>query len=277
MRYKKGMLFCEISPTTYKISVQKGIIQRHIKNFFSKEKPAKEHVEEKLPCLVSQSSSNLIKRAKGIDITLQENKAVNIDIASKKINKIVIHPGEEFSFWRTVGKTSKKNGFLEGRVIEGNVLKPGVGGGLCNLGNTIHLLVLHSPLTVTEVHHHSDALAPENGPRVPFSSGTSISYNYIDFKFKNNTDQDFQLCVWCEDEKLFGELRSEREPECEYSIEEENHRFVKEGEKFYRRSMIYRVEKDKATGEIVDKKLIRDNRSEVMYDYDLIPQDMIVM
>lgn len=72
---------------------------------------------------------------------------------------------------------------------------PGLGGGLCNLGNTIHLLVLHSPLTVTEFHSHSDALAPDHGKRVPFSSGTSVSYNYIDYRFKNNTDQNVQLLL----------------------------------------------------------------------------------
>ena len=30
-------LFCEISPTTYKISMEKNILQRHLKDFFSKE------------------------------------------------------------------------------------------------------------------------------------------------------------------------------------------------------------------------------------------------
>jgi hypothetical protein len=84
-----------------------------------------------------------------------------------------------------------------------------MGGGLCNLANTIHLLFLHSPLEVTEFHQHSDALAPDEGKRVPFSSGTSVVYNYIDYRVKNTTDQDVQLCLWCEDEKLFGEYYSD--------------------------------------------------------------------
>ena len=152
---------------------------------------------------------------------------------------------------------------------------PGLGGGLCNLGNTIHLLVLHSPLTVTEFHSHSDALAPDHGKRVPFSSGTSVSYNYIDYRFKNNTDQNVQLLLWCENGKLCGELRSEREFPYYYEIIEENHHFHKEKEKFFRISQIYRNVIDRATGEITDKQLIRDNHSEVMYDYDQIPQELI--
>ena len=44
---------------------------------------------------------------------------------------------------------------------------------------------------------------------------------------------------------------------------------------FYRISKIYKVTKDKATGKVVDKVLVRDNHSEVMFDYDLIPKELI--
>lgn len=56
---------------------------------------------------------------------------------------------------------------------------------------------------------------------------------------------------------------------------EENHHFAKEGAKYYRISKIYREQTEKATGKITEKKLVLDNHSEVMYDYDLIPQDQI--
>lgn len=275
MLWNKNKLFCDINPTCYAISAQKEICKRHIKNFLSKEKIAKTHSEEKLPVVVSSRSSNMIKRAPGVDLTLQENKAVNINLAGSKINKIIIHPGEVFSFWQTVGNASKKNGYKEGRVIKANRLVSGTGGGLCNLGNTIHLLILHSPLEVTEFHKHSDALAPDEGKRVPFSAGTSIRYNYIDYRFKNTTDCDVQLCTWCEGEMLHAELRSEKEFPYRYELIEEDHHFAKKGEKYYRFSKIYRNVIDKATDEIIAKELVLDNRSEVMYDYSLIPQELI--
>lgn len=268
-------LFCEINPTCYAISEEKEICKRHLKNILSKDKIAKQHNNKKLPNIVSHHSSNLIKKGKGIDPTLQKNKAVNIEIACKKINGIIIHPGEVFSFWQTVGKTTKKKGYKDGRVIINNKIKPGIGGGLCNLSNTLHLLVLHSPLEVVEFHKHSDALAPDEGKRVPFSSGTSVNYNYIDYKFKNNTNQDVQIIVWCEDEKLFAELRSEKEFPFKYELIEEDHCFKKEGKKYYRNSMIYRNVYDKKTKKILNKELILKNHSEVMYDYDLIPKELI--
>lgn len=267
--------FCDINPLCYTISTKKEVCKRHLKDLLSKEKFAKNISKEKLSNIVSSHNSNIIKRGKGIDIKLQENKEVNIKLASSKISGIIIKPGEIFSFWKLVGEATPKKGYKDGRVIVKNKLEPGTGGGLCNLGNTINLLVLHSPLDIIEEHKHSDALAPDAGKRIPLSSGTSVSYNYIDYRFKNNTDQNVQVLVWCEDGKLFGELRSEKEFPYRYEIIEEGHHFQKEGDKYYRVSKIYRNVINKSTGEILDKELIWDNHSEVMFDYDLIPKEQI--
>lgn len=276
MLFNKNRNFCDINPVFYTISFYKEVIKRHLKDFFSGVKFATNIEDEKLSNVVSSHSSNLIKKGKGIDPVLQENKATNIKLACDKINGMVIHPGEVFSFWRTIGKATKRKGYRAGRVIVKGKIKPGIGGGLCNLGNTINLLVLHSPLEIVEFHKHSDALAPDpGGKRVPLSAGTSVYYNYIDYRFKNNSDQDVQLFVWCEDGKLCGELRSEKEFPYKYEIVEEDHHFQKEEDKYYRVSKIYRNTIEKATGDIIDKELVWDNHSLVMFDYDLIPKELI--
>ena len=275
-KQKKKRLFCEINPTCYAISVKKEICKRHIKNVFGKTKFCKNKSKDKLPVVLATTTSHLIKRGKGVNLRLQKNKAVNIRLACSKINGMIIHPGETFSFWKIVGKPTKRRGFLDGRVIVRNKIEPGLGGGLCNLSNTIHRLVLNSPLDVTEFHSHSDALGPdEGGIRVPLATGTSISYNHVDFRFTNNTNQDVQILLWCKKENLHGELRTVNDIPWRYAITEENHRFVKEGNKYYRKSKIYRETYDKETNEVIDKKLILDNNSEVMFDYDLIPKELI--
>ncbi|MEE1367124.1 MAG: VanW family protein [Evtepia sp.] len=264
-------MFCDINPTCYKIALQKEICKRHIKNFLGHEVYAALYDTEPLPQLVSACSSHLIKRGKGIEPKLQENKAININLANQTMNGILLRPGETFSFWKLVGKTTKRKGYQEGRVLVRSRILPGLGGGLCNLANTIHRVVLLSPLTVTEFHQHSDALAPDEGERVPFSSGTSVFYNNGDYRFRNDTDQTFQLLLWCDADNLYAELRCEQPlPHC-YRIVEEGHHFQKEGEKYYRVSKIYKETADKASGQIIDKALVLDNHSEVMYDPNLIP------
>jgi len=274
---KKKRLFCEISPTTYKISLYKEVFKRHLKNIFSSPKYAKRFQQEKLPVLVSSYGGDMIKKGPGIDPQLQINKAENIRLACSRFNGLVIYPGESFSFWHFVGKTSKRNGFSEGRVIINGKLVSGVGGGLCNLANTINLLVLHSPLTVTEIHHHSDALAPDpNGIRVPYSAGVSVNYNFIDYRFLNETNQPVQLCAWCEGDVLCTELRTIAEFPYSYRIVEEDHHFHQsESGTFYRKSKIFRETIDKQTGEVINRELRWNNKSKVMFDYNLIPTEQI--
>ena len=268
-------LFCDINPATYYISMKKEILLRHIRNALDGETLAKTHESAPLPNIVKSHSSVLVRRLAGVDLRLQENKVTNILLACAKINGLVIRPGETFSFWSTVGPTGKRRGYKEGLVISRTGVTSGYGGGLCQMANMIHWLVLNSPLEVTELHHHSDALFPDERRRVPFGTGTSVCYNNVDYRFKNTTDQTVQILVWCENGELCGELRSERPFPCRYKLVEENHHFRKEGEKYFRISQVYRIVIDRTTDEPIAKELILDNHSAVMYDYDLIPKDQI--
>lgn len=274
---KKKKLFCEISPLTYAISLQKEILKRHVKNLLGKERYASRREKERLPVVVFSTGGNMIKRGPGIDERLQQNKADNIRLACSKIDGLVMEPGETFSFWRQVGKTSKRNGFSEGRVLINGRLVAGVGGGLCNLANTLNLLALHSPLTITEMHHHSDALAPDPGNKhVPYSAGTSVNYNFIDLRFRNDTDRPIQICTWCDGDNLNAALCTTEEFPYTYRLTEENHHFHQEDDgRFFRNSLIYRETIDKATGQVVYRELNWKNHSEVMFDYALIPKDQI--
>lgn len=265
-------LFCDISPTTYKISVKKEIMVRNLKDFFSFEKIAKTKISQELPILVKGHTSILVRKLHGVDLKLQENKVTNIKIACNKINGLIIHPGETFSYWKMIGNPTRENGFVDGLVIGRNGFYAGVGGGLCQMANMIHFLVLNSPLTVTELHHHSDALFPDERRRVPFGTGTSVRYNNCDYRFKNTTDQDVQIIVWCEKGELCGELRTTKQFPYRYKLVEENHHYKKEGKDYFRISQVYRIIIDRKTNKEVKKELILNNHSCVMYDHNLIPE-----
>ena len=268
-------LFCEIGPRCYKISVEKEILRRDLKYLVSKETLAKTYDQTPLPQIVKSHSSILLRRLNGVDLQLQKNKVTNLRLAAEKINGLLIRPGETFSFWKTIGRPTAKKGYLDGLLIGKNNLHAGIGGGLCQMGNLIHYLVLNSPLTVTELHHHSDALFPDERRRVPFGTGTSVFYSNVDYRFKNTTDQTVQLLVWLDDDALCGELRSEKPFPCRYKLVEENHHFRKEGARYYRISQVYRLVIDKDSNRQIAKELVLDNHSAVMYDESLIPKEQI--
>lgn len=268
-------LFCEYGPICYKISLFKECRKKEIKDFIKGKKFAKKIQKENLPYIWKGDTKVLLRELHGVDMQLQKNKVKNLELASKKIDGLIIKPGEEFSFWKLVGNANKRKGYLEGLIISNSEFKKGYGGGLCQLANMIHWLILHSPLEVTELHHHSDALFPDVRRRVPFGTGTSISYNALDYRFKNVTKYPVQLRVWLDETMLYGELRGMEELENKYKLVEEDSHYAKEDEIFYRNSKVYRIITNKITKDEIKKELILNNHSKVMYDYSLIPEEEI--
>lgn len=268
----KRKLFCEISPAAYKISTAKCIFIRLVENIFGiicGERFANEKTEEKFPVLIYKHSSLIRRRLGNADMQLQENKAVNLSIAAPKISGIVINPGETFSFWRLVGDPTEKKGYLEGLTIEGNKPSRGIGGGLCQMTNLIHWMALHSELEVVEHHHHDRFdLFPDYGRKVPFGTGTSVLYNYLDYRLKNNTRNTYQIIVYTDGEYLRGELRAVDRSKYSFHVKSENERFVREGDEVYRRGEVYRVTVDSRTGRLLKKELIRKNNAKIMYELD---------
>lgn len=277
---KKKKLFCEISPLTYKISVRKCILVRKIKDFFSKDKFAKRKSIENLPIRVYKHTSLIRRKLGNVDFKLQENKAVNLSIATPKVNGIVINPGETFSFWRLVGEATEKKGYKTGLTIGRGTTSSGIGGGMCQFTNLIHWMILHTPLEIVEHHHHDNLdLFPDFGRQVPFGTGTSVAYNYLDYRFKNNTNQPFQIIVYTTDEYLCGELRTTEPLKYSYHIKSEDEYFSREDDIVYRNNKIFRTIIDNESGEKVDKELLKVNHAKVMYDtdnLDIIENDKFV-
>ena len=260
-------LFCEISPLTYKISTEKEILKRKLRDSLRGTKFAKRREGEALPVVVYRHKSLIRRRLGNVNMLLQENKANNLALAVKKIDGVVIEPGETFSVWTMIGRTTERKGYKEGLTITHGVPTQGIGGGMCQLSNLIHWMVLHSELTIVE-HHHHDAvdLFPDFGRQIPFGTGTSISYNYIDYRVKNETKNRYQLRVWVDEEYLNGELRAVEQQEHNFHIHAENEFFSREEGVIYRNGEVYRDTIDRTTGNCLERKLIRTNHARVLYD-----------
>ena len=260
-------LFCEICPLTYWLSTEKEILKRHLKDVRTKTHFATERTQAPLPVMVYQHNSLIRRRLGNVDMLLQENKATNLALAVSHIDGLIIRPGETFSVWKTVGRTTKRKGYKEGLTIAKGQPSKGIGGGLCQLSNLIHWLVLHSELTITEHHHHDGLdLFPDFGRQIPFGTGTSISYNYIDYRFRNDTANTYQLRLWVDGEYLRGELRSREQQQHSFHIHAENEYFSREEGIVYRNGQVFRDIIDRATGHCLECQLIRTNHAKVMYE-----------
>ena len=269
----KRRLFCEISPFTYRLSMEKEILKRKLKDLLHKTNFAKVRTETSLPVLIYRHNSLIRRRLGNVNMQLQENKATNLALAVSHIDGLLIHPGETFSIWKLVGRTTRRKGYKEGLVIAKGEPSQGIGGGMCQLSNLIHWMVIHSELTITEHHHHDGLdLFPDYGRQIPFGTGTSISYNYLDYRVRNNTANTYQLRLRVDGEYLRGELRATNNQTHTFHIHAENEYFSREDGVIYRNGQVYRDVIDCATGSCLESQLIRTNHARVMYK---LPEDLI--
>ncbi len=169
--------------------------------------------------------SFLLRPLKDVDMILQHNKVTNLKIAIGHIHKFVIKPGQTFSIWRLVGRPTKAKGYLDGLTLNNGKISRGTGGGLCQLGNLLYWMALHTPLTITERWRHSYDVFPDINRTIPFGCGATLSYNYIDLQLLNNTEHTFQIILWLDKEYLNGEIRCSSELNVKYEVFETDHSF----------------------------------------------------
>lgn len=233
---------------------------------FGKAKLSTQQEQNPLPFLVKEHQSFLLRKLKDVDMYLQHNKVTNLRLAIAPLNGIVIKPGETFSIWQLVGRPSKRRGFKEGMTLSNGQVKKGIGGGLCQLGNLIYWMAIHTPLTVTKRWRHSYDVFPDVNRKIPFGSGATLAYNYIDLQLKNNTTISFQLNLWLTDTHLKGCIRAEKELELHYNVFERNHKFQLQWWGGYtRHNEIWRTIENEQTGEIKEE-LITENHAIMMYN-----------
>ncbi|MCK8058403.1 MULTISPECIES: VanW family protein [unclassified Fusibacter] len=123
---------------------------------------------------------------------------------------------------------SSKKGYLKGLMIKSGNTAEEIGGGLCQCTNLINWMVLHTPLQITEHHHHNGVdMFPDFNRQIPFGTGTSIMHNYLDYQFYNPTNNAFQLSLWTCEKYLRGELRCDTPVPRSYHVKEDVSFFIK--------------------------------------------------
>lgn len=105
----------------------------------------------------------------------------NIKLATSHLHYFLLAPEEVFSFNEVVGQITREAGYLDAPIILRGKLVDGVGGGVCQVSTTLYNAVLLANLPIVERHHHSMPVA-----YVPLGRDATISYDYLDLKFKNN-------------------------------------------------------------------------------------------
>lgn len=241
-------------------------ILRHMLWLTMNKQFAKTRLSSSLPFIYFTHKTPLFRKLKDVDMWMQHNKVTNLKLASAKVNGIVLHPGEVFSYWKLIGKPTKRKGYLDGMILKSGTFHAGTGGGLCQLSNLIFWMTIHTPLTVTERHRHSYDVFPDSNRTQPFGSGATCFYPHGDLMIRNNTNDTYQLMIWMDDEYLHGEWRVSSSPQYRYEIVERNHEMKSEFWGGYSRHNELYQQKYDINGKLLDEQLIVQNSAMMMYE-----------
>jgi vancomycin resistance protein VanW len=181
----------------------------------------------RFPFELVSHSSKLIRSIDPQWMQLQESKVRNLELACARLDRLVILPGEVFSFCGTVGRTTRHKGYVDGLEVHHGALVGAPGGGLCQVANLLFWMVLHLDLQVLERHRHEADLFPDDERSVPFGMGATVFYNYLDFQFRNTLPQPLLLRVSVQRPLLCGSILSTSEKAFDVEIRETEHRFVR--------------------------------------------------
>lgn len=218
-----------------------------------------------LPVVVFEHRTPLFRPLKDVPHHLQQGKVVNLRIALSKLNSICLAPGETFSYWRLIGPPSARKGFVPGMALHNGVLQEEVAGGLCQLSNLLYWMVLHTPLTIVERWRHNYDVFPDAGRTLPFGSGATCFYSYVDLQFANATAQPFLLHLDLTDTELVGQWRSDRPLLHRYQVYEARHEIRHEPWGGYTRHNELRRRVISRGGAEIGDQFITENQAVMMY------------
>lgn len=239
--------------------------KRHLEWIFGRTRYASHKQTELLPYEICRHETPVYRNLPRVDRWLQDNKKVNLQLALRKLNGIVIHPGETFSYWRLIGKPTRRKGYVDGMVLFYGGFKTGIGGGLCQLSNLIYWTALHTPLQVTERHRHSYDVFPDSNRTQPFGSGATCVYNYLDLQICNPTTEPYQLQLELEKDMLVGRWRSAAPHPYRYEIVEKEHRVTQEHWGGYIRHNRICRHQFNGNGEKIAEQDVAENHALMMY------------
>jgi glycosyltransferase involved in cell wall biosynthesis len=111
----------------------------------------------------------------------QFGKVQNLRRAAAALDSLLVPAGAVFSFWKQIGRASRRRGYVTGRMLQQGCLVPATGGGLCQLSNAIYEAALQAGCEIVERHAHSRRVA---GSAAALGRDATVAWNYVDLRFR---------------------------------------------------------------------------------------------
>lgn len=226
---------------------------------------AKQQNKECLPYLCYETKSILINENTGFDRVYQENKVFNLKLVAKTMDKLVIKPGETFSFWKLARYAEKNEKYKDGLCsVDGEIVaRPG--GGLCQMSNLLFWVFLHTPLSIVERHPHAVREFPYQDEEIPEGTDATVSEGWLDLKVRNDTMRQYQLAFDFDEENLYLGIYCDEPVGHQYDIYAKDISYFQQNKKVYQEAIICRKKINLAKEKEEPEQKLYVNRTQISY------------
>jgi len=125
----------------------------------------------------------------------------NINLASSRLNGVLIAPGEVFSFNKALGDISAFTGYKQSYIIQNGATVLGDGGGVCQVSTTFFRAALDSGLPIVNRRPHSYRVGYYEQDSAPGIDATIYSPS-VDLKIKNDTPGHILIQTYANTKKM---------------------------------------------------------------------------
>ena len=167
-------------------------------------------------------------------------RIVNLGLACKALDGLILQPGQEFSYNDTLGERTAEKGYQPAPAYSGTTLVDSLGGGICQVSSTLYLASVYAELTILERVNHGYPVH-----YIPYGMDATVNWGFTDLKMRN--DSDLPVKIHAEESdgyvrvEILGTETRNYDIEMSYSV---GGRYVK----------TFMTKKDKETGEVISKE-----------------------
>jgi hypothetical protein len=164
--------------------------RRALKDFASGPARLAKNAVDKTAPILAKSVSPLFSTSTGAEFALQAGKIQNLRKVAAHLNGLILPAGKVFSFWRNVPRPTAGRGFAPGRELREGCIIPSIGGGLCQLTNSLYDAALDAGFEIIERHAHSQKLP---GSMAELGRDATVFWNYVDLRFRAPVDVQIEV------------------------------------------------------------------------------------
>ena len=109
-------------------------------------------------------------------------RIVNLGLACKALDGLILESGQEFSYNDTLGERTAEKGYQPAPAYSGTTLVDSLGGGICQVSSTLYLASVYAELTILERVNHGFPVH-----YIPYGMDATVNWGFTDLKMRNDS------------------------------------------------------------------------------------------